>query len=343
MDLSYYGVHRVIEPKGVLPQPAWRIDNTMSIYDNELLIDVETLNIDSASFTQIRRQAGDDVNLIGQIMMDIVKNRGKHHNPKTGSGGMLIGTIKEIGKNYPLKDIEVGDRIATLVSLSLTPLKINEIKKICINKDQVDIDGQAILFASGIFAKLPMDMSNKLALSVLDVAGAPAQTARLVKSGDIVLVIGASGKSGMLCLHQAKKKVGANGKVVALCHSDKGLEEVRALNLADITIKADATDALMVHNRLIQATNGELADLTINCVNVPGTEMSTILSTKQNGTVYFFSMATSFTSAALGAEGIGKDIQMIIGNGYCQNHANIALEVLRENKDLRALYEKRYA
>ena len=343
MDLSYYGVHRVIEPKGVLPQPAWRLDNTMSVYDNELLIDVETLNIDSASFTQIRRQAGDNVDLIKQIMMDIVKNRGKHHNPKTGSGGMLIGTVKKIGQNYPNKDVKVGDRIATLVSLSLTPLTIREIKKICIDKDQVDINGEAILFASGIFAKLPDDMSNKLALSVLDVAGAPAQTERLVKQGDTVLVIGASGKSGMLCLHQAKKNVGEDGRVIALCHSDRGLKEVQELNLADILIKADATDALMVHNKLVQATNGELADLTINCVNVPGTEMSTIMSTKQNGTVYFFSMATSFTSAALGAEGIGKDINMIIGNGYCENHSEIALKVLRENTKLRELYEKRYA
>ncbi len=343
MDLSYYGVHRVIEPKGVLPQPAWKIDNTMDIYDNELLLDVETLNIDSASFAQIRREAGDDIDLISQIMRDIVNNRGKHHNPKTGSGGMLIGTVKEIGLNFPNKSVEIGDRIATLVSLSLTPLKIEEIKRVCLEKDQVDIKGQAILFASGIFAKLPEDMSNKLALSVLDVAGAPAQTARLVKDGQTVLVIGASGKSGMLCLHQAKKIVGSKGKVIALCHSERGLNEVKNLNLADILIKADATNALMVHNELAQATNGELADLTINCVNVPGTEMSTILSTKQNGTIYFFSMATSFTRAALGAEGIGKDIQMIIGNGYCQNHANIALEVLRENKNLRALYEKRYA
>ena len=47
-----YGTHRVISPKGVLPQPADKLDNNMDeIYDNEILIDVQTLNIDSASFT----------------------------------------------------------------------------------------------------------------------------------------------------------------------------------------------------------------------------------------------------------------------------------------------------
>ena len=51
-----YGTHRVISPKGVLPQPADVVDNTMEIYDNEILIDVKTLNIDSASFTEICKQ-----------------------------------------------------------------------------------------------------------------------------------------------------------------------------------------------------------------------------------------------------------------------------------------------
>ena len=51
-----YGTHRVLDPQGVLPQPANKIDNNMDeIYDNEILIDVQTLNIDSASFTQIHK------------------------------------------------------------------------------------------------------------------------------------------------------------------------------------------------------------------------------------------------------------------------------------------------
>jgi L-erythro-3,5-diaminohexanoate dehydrogenase len=84
-----YGTHRVISPKGVLPQPADVIDNTMEIYDNEVLIDVQTLNIDSASFTQIEKQAGGNIEEIKKIMLGIVAKAGKHKNPVTGSGGML--------------------------------------------------------------------------------------------------------------------------------------------------------------------------------------------------------------------------------------------------------------
>jgi L-erythro-3,5-diaminohexanoate dehydrogenase len=70
--------------------------------------------------------------------------------------------------------------------------------------------------------------------------------------------------------------------------------------------------------------------------------MSCILSTKEHGNVYFFSMASSFTKAALGAEGVGKDVNMIIGNGYATNHAAYALDIARENKKLLELFNKRY-
>lgn len=339
-----YGTHRVIEPKGTLPQPAIKINNDMEIYDNEILIDVITLNIDSASFTQIKEEAKGDIEKIKEIMKSIVETKGKHQNPVTGSGGMLIGTVEKIGSALEGKtDLKVGDKIATLVSLSLTPLRIDEILEVRKDIDQVDIKGKAILFESGIYAVLPSDLPENLALSVLDVAGAPAQAAKLPKEGDNVVVIGGTGKSGMLCLYEAKKKVGESGKVICIGHSDKSLERTKKADLAHVYIKADATDAVDIMEKVKEATNGEMADVTINCVNIPNTEMSSILATKDDGLVYFFSMATSFTKAALGAEGVGKDTKMIIGNGYTKGHAEIALEIMRESKVLRDIYEKLYA
>ncbi|WP_069650521.1 zinc-binding dehydrogenase [Caloranaerobacter ferrireducens] len=339
-----YGTHRVVEPKGVLPQPALKIDNNMEIYDNEILIDVQTLNIDSASFTQIKEEAGGDIEKIKEIMMNIVNTRGKHQNPVTGSGGMLIGTVEKIGPALEGKtNLKVGDKIATLVSLSLTPLRIDEILEVRKDIDQVDIKGKAILFESGIYAVIPDDIPENLALSVLDVAGAPAQTAKLVKPGDTVLVIGGAGKSGMLCLYEAKKRVGVTGKVICLGYSQASIDRVKKAGLADYYIKADATNAVEVMEKIKEVTNGEMVDITINCVNVPNTEMASILATKDDGLIYFFSMATSFTKAALGAEGVGKDVTMIIGNGYTKGHAEIALQIMRESEDLRKIYEELYA
>ncbi|MBK5262607.1 MAG: zinc-binding dehydrogenase [Peptostreptococcaceae bacterium] len=337
-----FGTHRVISPKGVLPQPADVIDNTMEIYDNEVLIDVKTLNVDSASFTQIEKQADGDIEEIKKIMKGIVAKAGKHKNPVTGSGGMLIGTVKEIGPAY-VGDLKVGDKIATLVSLSLTPLVIEEILAVRPDIDQVDIKGQAILFQSGIYAKLPKDLPETLALSVLDVAGAPAQAAKLVKPGDTVVVIGGGGKSGILCLYEAKKRAGVTGKVICIGGSEKSTERARNLDIADEYFAADATDAVGIYEKVSALTDGKLADIVINCVNIENTEMASILACKDDGTVYFFSMATSFTKAALGAEGVGKDVNMIVGNGYTKGHAEIALQVLRESPAIKELFSKMYS
>lgn len=340
-----YGTHRVIEPAGVLPQPAKKIDNNMDeLYDNEILINVQTLNIDSASFTQIEEQAGGDEAKIAEIMLGIVKEKGKHQNPVTGSGGMLIGTVEKIGPALEGKlDIKVGDKIATLVSLSLTPLRIDKIKEIRKDIDQVDIEGKAILFESGIYAKIPSDLPEKLVLSALDVAGAPAQTAKLVGPGDIVVIIGAAGKSGTLCCYEAKRRAGVTGKVIGLVRNQKGADMLKKLGVVDEVIIADAQKPVEVMNKVAEATNGEMADITINNVNVPDTEMSSVLATKNTGIVYFFSMATSFTKSALGAEGVGSDVTMIMGNGYTKGHAEITLQILRESKEIRDLFTELYA
>ncbi len=340
-----YGTHRVLEPKGVLPQPANLLDNNMDeIYDNEILIDVKTLNVDSASFTQIKEQAGGDEKKIAEIMLGIVAKQGKHRNPVTGSGGMLLGVVEKIGSALEGKiNLKPGDKIATLVSLSLTPLRIDKIKEIRKDVDQVDIDGKAILFESGIYAKIPDDMSEKLVLSALDVAGAPAQTAKLVKPGDTVFIIGAGGKSGMMCCYEAKKRAGVTGKVIGLTHSEKSTKRLMDLGFCDYVFSADATQPLPILEKMEQLTNGKLADITINNVNIPDTEMTSILCTKDDGLVYFFSMATSFTKAALGAEGVASDVTMIVGNGYTRGHAEITLELLRESEKLRKIFEELYA
>jgi L-erythro-3,5-diaminohexanoate dehydrogenase len=338
-----FGAHRVIEPKGVLPQPAKRIDNTMEIYDNEILIEVDTLNVDAASFTQIEDAEGGDVQKMAKHSLGIIASRGKHHNPDTGSGGMLLGTVKEIGPKLKDRDLKVGDRIATLVSLSLTPLKVDEV--ISINKDtcQVKVKGQAILFETGIYAKMPADMDEALALAILDVAGAPAQAAKLCKPGQTVFIIGAGGKSGLLCAYEARNRVGVTGKVIGLVHGNAGKKRLEKTGFCDYIFQGSATDQLFVYEEVKKATDGEMADLTINCVDIPDTEMASVLATKDDGMVYFFSMATSFTSAALGAEGIGADTTMLIGNGYTKHHAAISLADVRQSPILMEIFKETYA
>ncbi|MDR2131386.1 MAG: zinc-binding dehydrogenase [Odoribacteraceae bacterium] len=337
-----YGTHRVIEPAGTLPQPALKLDNTMTIYDNEVLIDVQTLNIDSASYTQIKQACGGDADRMREMITRIVGERGKMQNPVTGSGGMLIGTVREIGPRHPDRQLKVGDKIATLVSLSLTPLEISRITRLHPDSDQVDVEARAILFESGIYAVLPDDIPERLALALLDVAGAPAQVARLVKEGDTVCIIGGGGKSGVLCCYQAMKNAGPHGRVIVVEYSRENARRVQELGLATHVIVADATRVMEVYEQVTAITGERGCDVTINNVNVPATEISSILVTREGGCVYFFSMATSFSRAALGAEGVGKDISLLIGNGYAVGHAELTLGIVRESAPVRELFERLY-
>jgi L-erythro-3,5-diaminohexanoate dehydrogenase len=102
---------------------------------------------------------------------------------------------------------------------------------------------------------------------------------------------------------------------------------------------ADATDPIGV-SQAIHAAGGP-ADVTVVCVDVPGCEGGAILATAQRGTVIFFSMATSFTAAALGAEGVAADITMLVGNGYSAGHAELAIDLVRSVPGVRRLFDAR--
>jgi len=339
-----FGTHRVLEPRGVLPQPAHRLDNRFDgTWDNEIVVDVETLNIDAASFRQMEQAAAGDPVVITEIVRRTVDERGKQHNPVTNSGGMLLGVVRSVGSRVaPERRPAVGDRIATLASLTLTPLAIESFGEVRKAAAQIDVRGKAVIADGAPFAKMPNDLPPKLALAVLDVAGAPIQVARRAKAGDSVLVLGAGGKSGSLCAEQARRAVGNKGLVIGVESFAKYADDLRALDICDEVLSVDATDSLAVYNAALAANGGREGDLAICCVNVDGAEMGTILPVRQGGCAYFFSMSTSFTRCALGAEGVGKDVELIIGNGYARGHADFALDVVRTTPKLRALFEKRY-
>ncbi len=329
-----YGLHRVLEPAGVLPQASRRLDNSGPHFDNEVVIDVATLNIDSASFHQIMGEVGRDEAAIAERIRGIVAERGKMQNPVTGSGGMLLGTVINMGPNYE-GPVQVGDRVASLVSLTLTPLHIEEFLKVHLDSDQVDVKATAYLWPSSPIVTLPMDLPERISLSALDVCGAPAQTARLVKGARSVLILGA-GKSGMLCAAAARETMGANGSVYGFDLRATNLLPLHKAGLVDTFRTGDATNPTEVLNAVLDMTGGELVDVVINTCNVGNAEMGAILSCRDRGKVYFFNMATDFAKAALGSEGVGKDVDLLIGNGFARGHAQMTLDLVRRHSVVRA-------
>ena len=338
------GLHRVLDRPLVLPQAAQRLDTRRELWPDEVRIRVEKLNLDAASYRQLERThtgAGGDVDgdAVRRAVLEIVGERGKMQNPETGSGGMLVGTVEEVGERSPL-GLHVGDRVATLVSLTLTPLVVEDgLERWDGRGEQVPCDGYAVLFGRSIAAVIPGDLDPDLSLSVMDVCGAPALTTRVVGGydGATVAVIGAAGKSGSLSL-VAAKEAGAARTIGVVPHQGEA-ELLTGAGIADEVVVADARDPVALRDAVVRA--GGPADVTVVCVDVPGCEGGAILATAEGGTVIFFSMATSFSAAALGAEGLAADVTMLVGNGYTPGHAELALRLLRGNEGVRRLFERR--
>jgi L-erythro-3,5-diaminohexanoate dehydrogenase len=340
---SPLGLHRVLDRERRLPQAAERLDNTLPIWSNEILIDVERLNIDAASFVQMERETGHDRAKISAIVLRNLEERGKQQNRITGSGGMLVGRVRQVGSKYrgPLK-VRVGDRIATLVSLTLTPLALAEIRAVHLEKHQLDVSGHAVLFETGIAAKLPDFLPEPVAMALFDVAGAPATVDAMVKAGQRVVVLGGGGKAGTLCCVAARRKAGKKGKVIAIEPSARAAEDLERLGCCDAVLQIDARDPVAVQAAVEAATRGKMGDVVINVASVPDTETSALLSVHGKGQVLFFGMATSFTKVALGAEGIGCGAKLLFGNGYYRGHDRFSVELLRKNRALRELFCRRY-
>jgi L-erythro-3,5-diaminohexanoate dehydrogenase len=332
----------------VLPQAAQRLDPRPELWPDEVRVSVETLNLDAASYRQLAESHTDgtgrlDGEALRAAVLEIIASRGKMQNPVTGSGGMLLGTVDEVGPESPL-GLSVGDRIATLVSLSLTPLVVTDgLARWDGRAERVPARGHAILFGRSIAARLPDDLSPDLALMVMDVCGAPALVARVVGEhadrgpGPTVAVLGAAGKSGSLSL-AASRRAGA-GRVIAVVPVEREAQLLLGTGLADEVVVADARSPLGLSEAVAAA--GGPADITVVCVDVPGCEQPAILATAQGGTIVFFSLATNFAAAALGAEGVAADVRMLVGNGYVPGHAAYALDLVRSNEAVRRLFEAR--
>lgn len=337
---SPIGLHRVLEPPGVLPQAAARLDPDPRIAPDEVRVRVERLNLDAASYRQLHDSHGGDPAAIRAEVLAIIEARGKMHNPVTGSGGMLVGVVDEVGPESPL-GLRTGQRIATLVSLTLTPLAITDgLSRWDGRGEQVPAEGHAILFARSVVAVLPDDLPVPLSLAVMDVCGAPALTTRAVaerlRDGrpPVVAVLGGAGKSGSLTLAAARRAGAA--RTIGVVPTEAEADLLARSGLADRVVRADARDPVA-----LPAAIGEPADLTVVCVDVPGCEHGAILATAPGGTVIFFSMATSFSAAALGAEGLAADVRMLIGNGYAPGHADLALDLLRAEPAVHELFTSR--
>ncbi|HET7740992.1 MAG TPA: hypothetical protein VFL67_10125 [Mycobacterium sp.] len=338
-DMSI-GTARVLAPSGALPQAAEKLSTAGPLAASEIEIDVAYLNLDSASYRDLTEVHGHDAQRIRAEVLAIVATTGKMANPRTGSGGMLVGRVSAVADAAACAPYRVGDRVATLISLTATPLEIRDtLERWDTKSEVVPLSARAIVAAPRMISALPDDLPQELALAVLDVCGAPAQAERILSrpldSGAVrqLLLLG-GGKSAVLSAAVARRR---GVHAVCVVPSVGEAERLRELALFDTVLVADATDPVGVRRALDEHSGP--ADVTFVCVNAPGCEHAALLATREGGAVLYFSMATSLPAVALGAEALCRDLDLFIGSGYVPGHAELALQIVRTDPAVRSFFD----
>lgn len=336
------GAGRVLEPQGALPQAAQRLDAAAPMRPHEIEIEVETLALDSTSFRQLAESGDHDPARIANAIQRIVAERGKMHNPVTGSGGILTGVVRGAGSAHP-DPPPVGERIVPLASLTLTPLRLDGIGELDPTSPHIPVRGTAYLPSSVPWAAYPDDVERDAALAALDVCNAPTQTRCLIDADTKTVLVLGGGHGGLLSLAAARDSLGPGATLALLDADERICERARDLGLCDVALRADLRNPVGALGAL-QDAGVSRADLTVVVVNAGDCEAASILLTADQGTVLFFSMATSFTKAALGSEDVASTATMLIGSGYAADRGRYALELIRRDPRLqRALAEPRPA
>lgn len=350
----YYGLDRVLEPKGLGPATAWKLDNRYDLQKKEARINLERIHLEWDNFQQICNSCGFDESKIKAKIFDIIEKRGKLHNPFTGSGGVLIGTIDEIADVNPHKDLGVGDRIYCITSLSCVPIYIEEIKEIDYHYGQIACSGYAILFEASPVYKLDTDLGERYTLAAVDEAGSLFGVYHITTKSEnqSIAIIGRNLFTLVLYAAAVKQAVGFAEKVVAIMdvHAQNpfSLEETREIlkPLIDEICFVDLTEPVVAYQKL-KKSNPEFIgmDEVVVAEDIFGAETLAVELVRPHGDIYFTAVENHYAEAQMVAESMGKIVSMFAFDQYTKDYPEFTIKVVKEIKDkleeIEQFYEER--
>lgn len=304
------GVHRSIDPPGVLPQAAWRLDNRPQLWPTEARVDVELLALDPVMLRRLREPAPGGPARPHAIILETVAERSKLQDPAMGAGGSLLGKISEIAPDHP-RDLHPGSRVALPSALGLTPLWLVDVAAWDGVTPLVPARGHAIVFARSPLARVPDHLDARLALTVLGVCAVPAAVRRFLRRGDQVAVLGGAGAAGALVSVAARER-GAAG-VVSVVGGWREACVVESLGVATPVV-ADLQDPLATAAAVREGLGG-FADLAVVCTDVAGVEGGALLATRPCGTALFAASPVTVAGLASLSRSLGAEVELVVASG----------------------------
>lgn len=329
-----FGSKRVIEPKHVLPTSAWRLDNSRTIFSDEMRISIEIIHLEGTNFKQIGTEADDNEEKIRQKIMDTVIRRGKLHNPVTNTGGLIYGVIDEIGTDFenPM-GLKVGDAIICNGSTTSFPMHIESIVSIDKVYSQISATGYAIIHDKMSIIKVEPDMPVNLLMFALDESGTLFRLHKELTGQQKFLVLGNNILTNLLYGHVIRRMVGPQAEIICAIDKRTGIK-VRGKGIDQLSMRVfdqvHYLDALKPLEALEILDAYDKFDLSVNCAEIPGAETINVLATKPGGTVLFANLINNLNIALYITESVSKHLNIIGAEGYLEGYDLFDIQITKE-------------
>ena len=329
-----YGIQRVLEPKNVLPTSAWKLDNGRNIYPDELRVSIKRIHLEGTGFKQICTESNDDEKKIKQNIIDMVIRRGKLHNPVTDTGGLVMGTVEEIGSGYDnVQGLKEGDLVICNASAASLPMYIEEITSINRAFNQVEAKGYVIVHSMIPVVKAPEDLPLDMLMFAFDQSGTLFRLRSLVGAKKRILVVGNSMLTNLLYGYVIRKTAPEGSEITCLLDkrtntrlAGRGIDSL----ISKVFNEVNFLDILKPIECLKKLNAESFFDLSINCAEIPGAETINILATKPGGTVLFANLINNLNIALYITESISKSLDVRGAEGYLEGYDDFDVEVVRD-------------
>lgn len=331
-----FGMQRVIEPRTSVPVSAWKLDNSREISREEARLRVKKIKLEEANFKQICNECSYDENKVKEKILDIIKKRGKLHNPSTDSGGMLYGIMDEMGSVYRKHHtIEVNGEVMCITSLTAIPLFLESIQHIDYNYGQLDVEGYCIVFDSSPLVPCPGNLHVAYTMYALDESSSLYRVFRLAEKGKRFLILGRDILSVLLYASAIRKAVGQDCWITAVVdirlQEYLSKEQIRQM----LNQSVDQCYMLDIFNPLktfemMKKKEKERFDFSINCADLLGAETVSVLLTKDQGSLFFTSLINNYNLAILFAESLGKELRTYSLDEYTDHYTDFTFALIEE-------------